>query len=486
VIVMLGMDAPALTSSGADGDDLTTITPLVGDRDRRFELRQSLLETVLAAEEHLVVIRDGHDVRTNQEIPMAVPVAELRDAVLSMVHADHRQAVGEHIELHHPRQPFDEAYFLDRVESVTAAEVAASVPRSFDTAAAVAARARRRRAPRHDALLDGPLEATASERVELAELHRLLGNPIRFFLERRLELRMPRDVAAPGSTIPATLAHLDRWSLGEQLLDLRARDARHPGGGDLDDEAAILEELTGAWKVAAVRTGAVPPGRLGDAALDEVVQLVTAICRDAAAHGVLLGPVASTVPVEAHASDGTVVAGEVDLRLSEAAGERGPASVTCSRRRGAHRLAMWLDLAVLTLSDPATRWRGVVATRLGSGSNRKSQVSSYRLADGGSTDVARRVIDVVLDLHRRALREPLPLFRFVSEALWETPDEAIVWPDRFPDAAELLAYGHLSPAELCELPLLSHDPPGAAGDRARRYAEHLFGSMAATLEEVER
>jgi exodeoxyribonuclease V gamma subunit len=326
----------------------------------------------------------------------------------------------------------------------------------------------------------------ASERVELPELHRLLKNPIRFFLERRLELRMPRDVAAPGSTIPAALAHLDRWSLGEQLLDLRARDAGHPGGGDLDDEEAILAELAGAWRAAAIRTGAVPPGRLGDDALDEVVEQVAAICRGAAEHGVLLGPVASTVPVEAHASDGTAVAGEVDLRLSETAGERGPASVTCSRRRGAHRLAMWLDLAVLTLSEPATRWRGVVATRLGSGSAPKSQVSSYRLADGGSIDVARRVIDVVLDLHRRALREPLPLFTSVSEALWETPDKAIDWPGRYPDAAELLAYGDLSPAELCELPLHPHDPPGTATDRTRRYAEHLFGSMAATLEEVER
>jgi exodeoxyribonuclease V gamma subunit len=487
VIVMLGMDAPALTSGGADGDDLTAIAPLVGDRDRRSELRQSLLETVLAAEEHLVVIRDGHDVRTNQEIPMAVPVAELRDAVLAMVHADHRGAVGEQMELHHPRQPFDEAYFSDLV--VARGEPVPILPRSYDASAAGAADARRRRTSQRVAFLEEPLDAVAIDRVDLAELHRVLDNPIRFFLERRLELRLPREAVAPGSTIPAELAHLDRWVLGEQLLDLRAREATDPGAGEgrLEREAAILAGLTRAWRAVAVRTGAVPPGRLGADALDDVSAQVAAICRAAAEAGVLLGPIASTASVEATASDGTTVTGEIDHRLRGVADEQGPALVTCSRRRGAHVLGMWLDLAVLTLTDPLTSWRGVVATRKESGSSKTvEEVTSYQLADGGSAVVAQRVLDTVVDLHRRALREPLPLFKAVSATLWEKPGRPVDWPGRYPDAAELLVYGQLSSTELCELPLHPLDPPGAANDRARRFAEHLFGSLGATLEAVDR
>jgi hypothetical protein len=144
---------------------------------------------------------------------------------------------------------------------------------------------------------------------------------------------------------------------------------------------------------------------------------------------------------------------------------------------------VWLDLAVLTLTDPSTSWRGVVATRHASKSS-EEEVSSYLLTGGDPADVARVVLDTVVDLHRRALCEPLPLFETASEALWRHPDALPVWPGRYPDRAEEVVYGRLSPAELCELPLHPLDPPGSAGDRARRYAEHLYGSLDDTLEAV--
>ena len=94
VIVMLGMDAEVLTSGTTDGDDLAAAEPLVGDRDRRGELRQSMLETVLSAGDHLVLIRNGHDVRTNQPVPMPVAVAELRDAVLARMSQAQRERLA--------------------------------------------------------------------------------------------------------------------------------------------------------------------------------------------------------------------------------------------------------------------------------------------------------------------------------------------------------------------------------------------------------
>jgi exodeoxyribonuclease V gamma subunit len=486
VIVMLGMDAAALAGTGTDGDDLTVLAPLVGDGDRRSELRQSLLETVLSAEEHLVVIRDGHDVRTNQEIPMAVPVAELRDAVLAMVHPDHRSAVAERIEVHHPRQAFAEAYFCDLPEVDGAGwSTVPAPPRSFDVSAASAAKARRRRTVHDGAFLHAPLVPVPVERIDLADLRRLLRNPIRYFLERRLELRLPRDDTLVEGTIPTKLEGLGRWALADRLLGMRAHHPDDPGVGDglVEREAAIVAELEGPWRTAAIRTGAVPPGRLGADFLDDAASLVGAICRSAAREGVRLGPAPARRSVEVVASDGTSVAGQVELRVRDGAGEIGPALVSCSRRKGFHRLAVWLDLAVLTLTDPSTSWRGVVATRHASKSS-EEEVSSYLLTGGDPADVARVVLDTVVDLHRRALCEPLPLFETASEALWRHPDALPVWPGRYPDRAEEVVYGRLSPAELCELPLHPLDPPGSAGDRARRYAEHLYGSLDDTLEAV--
>ena len=81
VVCLLGMDQSAFASTSAPGDDLAAASPELGDPDPRAEMRQSLLEAVLAAGDHLIVVRDGHDVRTNQEIPRSVVVAELFDAV---------------------------------------------------------------------------------------------------------------------------------------------------------------------------------------------------------------------------------------------------------------------------------------------------------------------------------------------------------------------------------------------------------------------
>ena len=81
------MDQPAFGSMSAPGDDLVAAAPELGDPDPRAEVRQSLLEAVLAAGDHLIVVRDGHDVRTNQEVPRSVVVAELFDAVTSLVDA---------------------------------------------------------------------------------------------------------------------------------------------------------------------------------------------------------------------------------------------------------------------------------------------------------------------------------------------------------------------------------------------------------------
>ena len=77
VVCLLGMDQAAFGAEGSAGDDLSALVPLIGDRDPRGEARETLLEAVLAAQDHLVVVREGHDVRTNQVVPRAVPTTEL-------------------------------------------------------------------------------------------------------------------------------------------------------------------------------------------------------------------------------------------------------------------------------------------------------------------------------------------------------------------------------------------------------------------------
>jgi exodeoxyribonuclease V gamma subunit len=82
VVCLLGVDDGIFPrTSGVDGDDVLARDPVVGERDRRSEDRQLLLDAVLAAQEHLVVLYTGADERTNTERPPAVPLGELLDVV---------------------------------------------------------------------------------------------------------------------------------------------------------------------------------------------------------------------------------------------------------------------------------------------------------------------------------------------------------------------------------------------------------------------
>ncbi len=111
VVCLLGMDQSAFASTSTPGDDVAAASPELGDPDPRAELRQSLLEAVLAADDRLIVVRDGHDVRTNQEVPRSVVVAELFDAVLSLVDPAQRAELAGRLEVDHPRQSFDQRCF---------------------------------------------------------------------------------------------------------------------------------------------------------------------------------------------------------------------------------------------------------------------------------------------------------------------------------------------------------------------------------------
>ena len=112
VVCILGLDeAGTGGATFADGDDLAAAAPFVGDHDPRLETRQALLEAVLAAGDNLVITRTGHNVRTNQKVPMATVLAELRDTISATLPAQRRVVDWARIETVHPCQAFDDRCF---------------------------------------------------------------------------------------------------------------------------------------------------------------------------------------------------------------------------------------------------------------------------------------------------------------------------------------------------------------------------------------
>ena len=82
VVCLLGVDDGTFPRRRSpDGDDIIETDPWIGDRDPRSEDRQLLLDAMLAAEERLLVVYAGADPRSGAEIPPAVPIGELLDAL---------------------------------------------------------------------------------------------------------------------------------------------------------------------------------------------------------------------------------------------------------------------------------------------------------------------------------------------------------------------------------------------------------------------
>lgn len=464
VVVLLGVDQPAFGVSSPDGDDLTAAAPLLGDRDPRGEARQAMLDAVLSARDRLVLIREGRDVRTNQVVPRAVPVAELVDAVLDSVVPDERGAVERRLETEHPRQAFDESAFTPGV--------LVPGPWSFDAVAHRGAVSRRSRAPIGSTPIVGPIGSVAEDVIELADLHFFLRDTSGHFARRRLGVRFPSKVESPSVVVPLDISGLDRYDVGNRLLDWML------DGGDFVD-----------WLALERRLGTLGPGSLGDSTLEQVRAVAGSIVDQAGGTGV--GTERRPVPIDLVARSGERIVGTVEDRL---VGDPGPALITYSSERPVHRLRIWLDLIVATLADPSRSWRAVAIAKHTSKPLAVTTELCLRGSGQERLDRAADALDVVLDCYRRGAVEPLPLFPMVSHALWAGESPAAGWEryqgggDADNDAVRLIYDGH-DLRSLLALPCRDGDPhagsaPGTG--RLKCYAEYLWGAFDRSCAQLER
>ncbi|MBA3529802.1 MAG: exodeoxyribonuclease V subunit gamma, partial [Propionibacteriaceae bacterium] len=98
VVCLLGVDDGVFPrSTSVDGDDILALDPWIGDRDPRSEDRQLLLDAIMAAEDHLLIIFSGADARTRAPKPPAVPIGALLDTLDVTAHALDDLRVRDHI-----------------------------------------------------------------------------------------------------------------------------------------------------------------------------------------------------------------------------------------------------------------------------------------------------------------------------------------------------------------------------------------------------
>ncbi|MCB0978360.1 MAG: exodeoxyribonuclease V subunit gamma [Acidimicrobiales bacterium] len=387
VVILLGMDQPAFTLPAGDGDDLIAAVPVVGDREPRSHLRLTLLEAVLAASDRLVVIREGHDLRTNLDVPPPVVVAELLDTVAATVSGSPDPA---DLEIHHPRQPFDERNFL--ADGV----VPGDGPWSHDPSARLAAEARRVRDQMRIPFMAAPLEHGDQDTFDLVELVDAVSDPVRSFVRRRLQVQIPDAAEGTPTRLPVEFSGLARWNVGDRLVSAVRRG--------LDPEHWLETERS---------RGTLPPGGLGDEKVEELLRAVEVLRAEAVRLNV--ADEVDTVSVDIELPDGARIVGSV--ATNSLAQPHGPARIGFGSMKPKYKLAAWIDLLALVATDPEASWRSVLLNIDGKSN---PQVADLRPVDDIATrrrDSALSGLSRAVEVARRARCEPLPMFPTLSHAV---------------------------------------------------------------------
>jgi exodeoxyribonuclease V gamma subunit len=194
------------------------------------------------------------------------------------------------------------------------------------------------------------------------------------------------------------LDHLETWGVGERLLEAQLR------GVGMD--AAIAAE---------VARGTLPPGRLSAQVLRTVRPTVEAIATQALAYAGD-GAAPASLDVRVELDDGRRLSGT-------APGVSGDVlrTVSYSRVNPRHRLAAWVRVLALTAAYPERAFEAVTVGRARRGADEDARTTTVRVPPLGPDadtrlEAARGHLATLLDLHRRGMREPLPLACMASAA----------------------------------------------------------------------
>lgn len=328
VVCLLGMDDAAFPrGEHAPALDLIHLRRRLGDRSPREEDRFLFLEALLAAREHLIITYTGHDIRTNEALPPAVPVGQLLDVLdASFVPAAGYAQVREQITVQHPLQAFSPRNFV------------AADPLAYDRRMLAGARRLIHERPPPPAFLDGPLKSTSdaeedTQLVELADLIRFWQAPVKWLVTRRLGIRLAEDDELVEDREPIELDALARWKVGASLLEHELRGH----GGD--------------WGAVMLGRGGLPPGAPGQCTVEDASVQVERILE---ASSSLREQPALELPIDVqlveHRLAGTIdgVHGRHLLRLQFG---------TIHPR---HRLAQWIQYLALYAQRPEVDWEAAI------------------------------------------------------------------------------------------------------------------------------
>jgi exodeoxyribonuclease V gamma subunit len=376
VIALLGMDDGAFPRNPpALGFDLVEQHPRLGDTHPRDEDRYLLLETLLCAQDHLIITWSNRNPCTGKPTPPAVPIGELLDVVdRSLGHA--AGPAREVLLREHPLHPFTSRAF-GRGEH---GEVIA--PWSMDPDVLRAAQSLDGHPEPPAALLAGPIAAESLEtEIELESLISCLRSPIQRLLRDRLQIRLWEDDSTPTDREELDHEGLRRWESGHALLQAWFQ------GGTTTDERSLQHAR-----------GQLPPGTIGTVAFGAVEEKALPIL--AAAQELEEGPaqqIIIDIEIEGVRIHGTVDRVFGDRRICAQYGTL----------RSKHQLDAWIRHLALCVALPE---RDIITSLVTPHTYKKNEAQQIHLQLSAPEPTARELLGQLITLYHRASHEPLQIF----------------------------------------------------------------------------
>ncbi len=380
-VCVLGMDDQKFPRRPAPlSFDLLAAKPKTGDASRRDDDRYLFLEMLLAARNFFYVSYVGQSVADNRPRPPSVVVSELLDYLgarfrLAGTTPDAKSQpqetplVGELLVTRHRLHGFNPVYFHS--EKNENSRLFSYSPADAEISRQLAARARRSAGK---SFLPEPLTQPDTEwrTVSLADLQHFFNNPAKFFVQRRLEFRLPDDRENWPDEEPFTVAGLDAFALKQELV--AAFLNRRP-----------VEKVLTAWQGG----GRLPPGATG-----------VALAHDLAAQTLPLNEALQRLIGTAEKIRRPVKLAIGDFRLEgELSPFHGVGLVHCrpAKIKPAAILKLWIEHLALQLSDlPEAKSSRLVA-----------EDGEWQFAE---VPTAKNILGQLLEIYFLGLTRPLAFF----------------------------------------------------------------------------
>jgi exodeoxyribonuclease V gamma subunit len=419
VIAFVGADEAAFAGSRADGDDVLSNDPRVGEPQYSLSGRENLMNLLMSARNKVIITCTGADVRNNKETPLAVPVQELIEHVASIIFT--RGPVGHHRVLtQHGRHNFD-------LRTLEPGHVRDDVSFTFDDNSRIVWETLHSANEEGDQPTGdeaGVLLSTEVPQIrDIQQLLKIMSNPISYYYKEIFNVDIPEgpkkdeqfnaeENFVGDGVLALSLSNLAYSSEGRRLLQLIANF-------DGDHNAGWFDDVINEWRRVRPLTGLLPPGKVGELASKEIGSEVRKMIEILPTH---------LQTLQGDEIDCTVTFGpaETVLRVTDVVFFNETADFARTRFKRFTEsllLELWVELSALTIhlqGKPATAHlvaRGNDDIRKKSLTPHHHQISIKGNSDDERLTNARKAIDVFSRFATIATQIPIDFFPSASSKI---------------------------------------------------------------------